>query len=199
MTEKIELRALAHDNFADFEKLTVGGKHGGCYCAFWHQKFNSVEEWHQREREAPEKNRECMRQRVDSGFHVGVLAYESGKLAGWISVSPVSEVYWAWRRVPALADKARTTACITCIALAPEFRGKGYQKLILKSLCEYGKKLGWEAIEGYPFDSDAVEKLGADVHWPGLIKGFAEAGFTRVAPHWLSNDQAPRSIYSIKL
>jgi len=199
MTEKIELRALSHDNFADFEKLTVGGKHGGCYCAFWHQKFNSVEEWHQREREAPEKNRECMRQRVDSGFHVGVLAYESGKLAGWISVSPVSEVFTGPGRVPALADKARTTACITCIALAPEFRGKGYQKLILKSLCEYGKKLGWEAIEGYPFDSEAVEKLGADVHWPGLIKGFTEAGFTRVAPHWLSNDQAPRSIYSIKL
>jgi len=199
MNAKIELRALSHDNFADFEKLTVGGKHGGCYCAFWHQKFNSVEEWQQREREAPEKNRECMRQRVDSGFHVGVLAYESGKLAGWVSVSPVSEVYWAWRRVPALADKARSTACITCIALSPEFRGKGYQKRILKSLCEYGKKLGWEAIEGYPFDSEAVEKLGADVHWPGLIKGFSEAGFGRVAPHWLSNDQAPRSIYSIKL
>ncbi len=199
MTRELVLQTLSIENFADFEKLTVGGKHGGCYCAFWHQKFNSIEEWQQREREAPEKNRECIRQRIESGFHVGVLAYESGKLVGWISVGPVIEVYWAWRRVAVLADKSRTTACITCIALSPEFRGKGYQKAILKELCNYGRKLDWKAIEGYPFDCEAVEKLGTDVHWPGLTKGFCDAGFTRAGAHWLSNDQAPRSIFSINL
>lgn len=140
-----------------------------------------------------------MRQRVESGFHVGVLAYAGEELLGWVSISPVAEVYWAWRRVPTLGEKARHVACITCIALAPTARGKGYQATILKAICEYGRSLGWKSIEGYPFDAEAVKNHGADVHWPGLIKGFVEAGFQRVGPHWLNSPETPRSIYEYTL
>jgi len=76
MPDSIHLEILSSENFSDFERLTAHGKAGGCYCAFWHQKFSSLEEWKEREQTVPEKNRSCMLQRIDSNFHVGVLAYE---------------------------------------------------------------------------------------------------------------------------
>ena len=195
MSDFIRLEILSFENFSDFEQLTAHGKDGGCYCAFWHQRFSTMEEWKERERTAPEKNRSCMRQRVDSNFHVGVLAYEGDQLLAWISVSPVAEVYWAWRRTAALGTEAKTTACITCITIAQAARGRGFQGKLLKSLLEHAKKQGWTAVEGYPFDEEAVQAGKTDLHWPGLVKGFVEAGFEHAGPHWLSQPGLPRSIY----
>jgi len=195
MTNAIRLEILSSKNFSDFERLTAHGKDGGCYCAFWHQKFSSVEEWHEREHTAPEKNRDCMRQRVDSNFHVGVLAYEGDRLLAWISVSPVAEVYWAWRRTAMLGPEAKTVACITCITIATAARGQGLQGKLLRSLLEYGKAQGWTAIEGYPFDEEAVVRHKTDLHWPGLVRGFVEAGFEHAGSHWLSQTDCARSIY----
>ncbi|MGK5089094.1 hypothetical protein WDW86_16170 [Bdellovibrionota bacterium FG-2] len=63
----------------------------------------------------------------------------------------------------------------------------------------YGKSQGWATIEGYPFDASAVEKHKADVLWPGMTKGFVEAGFERSAPHWLSQADWERSIYRVQV
>ena len=94
-----------------------------------------------------------------------------------------------------LGTEAKTVACITCITIATAARGQGLQGKLLRSLLEYGKAQGWTAIEGYPFDEEAVVRHKTDLHWPGLVRGFVEAGFEHAGSHWLSQTDCARSIY----
>lgn len=114
----------------------------------------------------------------------------------WISVGPLPEFYWAWKRTADLGRSAGETAAIMCFNTFPDFRGKGRTAEVLRALTSYGKSLGWKNIEGYPFDESAIKAHGNAILWPGVADEFIAAGFTRVDSHWLSSDQAERSIFS---
>lgn len=195
----LEVRKLSLENFADYESLTSCQNDGGCYCSFWHQKWSSMADWEKCQRETPEINRSIILEKVKSHFHIGVLVYEQNVLIAWVSVGPIIDFYWTWRRVGVLGDAAKTIAGIVCFTIAKNQRNKGRQKEILEALKTYGKAQGWTSIEGYPFDEGALEKHKEKVVWPGVTKSFAEAGFKRTGPHWLSQLEAERSIYECKL
>lgn len=196
---KIELKTLSLDNFSDYEKLTSCESGGGCYCSFWHQKWASMADWEKCKKETPEINRSIVFEKVRSKFHVGVLAYDGENLVAWVSVGPLIDFYWTWRRAGVLQGDAKETAGIVCFTVAPEYRNRGVQKIVLEALKDYGRQQKWKAIEAYPFDKSAIEKHKSDVVWPGMEKGYVEAGFTRVGPHWLSSNEAERSIYKLTL
>ncbi|MCM2279057.1 MAG: hypothetical protein NDJ89_13360 [Oligoflexia bacterium] len=196
---KITIRQLTLDNFADYESLTACQSDGGCYCAFWHVKVTSMDEWKQRQKDRPDQNRAAVFEKVRSGFHVGALAYQGEQLVAWLSVGPLSEFHWTWKRVAQVGESANTVAGITCFTIAKAFRGAGLQSRILEALKAYGRERGWKAIEGYPFDASAVEKHKEHVLWPGLTKGFEQAGYHRIGAHWLSNPEAERSIFRFEL
>lgn len=196
----VTLKKLSTENFSDFEKLTSCESGGGCYCSFWHQKWASMSDWEKSKKETPEVNRNIVLEKVKSQFHVGVLAYDgNGELLAWVSVGPLVDFYWPWKRAGALGEIAKSTAGIVCFTLAPSQRGKGQQKEILEALKPYGREQDWTAIEAYPFDQSALEKHKEHVIWPGLTKGFVDAGFKRAEAHWLSNPEAERSIYRFEL
>lgn len=156
-------------------------------------------DWQKCQKETPERNRQIVFEKMRSGFHVGVLAYQGTDLVAWVSVGPLIDFHWTWKRAVQVGDNAAKVAGITCFTVAEKFRGQGYQAKILEALKIYGVEQGWQAIEGYPFDASAVEKHKQDVLWCGLTKGFTQAGFIRVAPHWLSNADAERSIYRVEI
>jgi hypothetical protein len=191
----VALSRLTEANFADYEALTSCEGGGGCYCAFWHQRITSMDEWETRRKTNPALNRQVVLDRVLTGYHVGVLAHLDGALAAWVSVGPLPEFYWAWRRVAQLGEVARTTAGILCVTLAPGNRGRGVQTEVLRTLRGYAALQGWTSVEGYPFDPSAAAQHGRGVVWPGTTKGYEEAGFTRSGAHWLSAPSAERSIY----
>lgn len=195
----IRIEKLSEANFSDFEILTCRQAHGGCYCSFWHQKWQSMADWEKCQKETPERNRQLMFEKMKSGFHVGVLAYQDNKLVAWLSVGPLIDFHWTWKRTIAVGEEAKSIAGITCFTIAADFRGQGLQAKILEGLKIYGKDQGWKAIEGYPFDASALEKHKTEVIWPGLTKGFERAGFLRDGAHWLSNENAERSIYRVSL
>ncbi|MBS1910847.1 MAG: hypothetical protein JST22_02560 [Bacteroidetes bacterium] len=196
---QIRVEQLGENNFTDYETITAKQSEGGCYCAFWHQKWTNMADWIQCQKETPERNRAIVYEKMRSGFHVGVLAYLENKLVAWISVGPLTDYYWTWKRVAQVGADAKTIAGITCFTIVPEFRGQGMQARILEALKEYGRTHGWAAIEGYPFDESAVEKYASEVIWPGMANGYAAAGFTRLEEHWLSNPEAERSVYRCEL
>jgi hypothetical protein len=198
MNDKIRLERLTEANFEVFASF-INGQDSGCYCSFWHQKFSSMEEWDKRKAEEPETNKSCMIGKLRSQFHLGVLAYQGDDLAAWISVGPMPDFYWAWRRVSQVGDSARNIAVIPCITRNPEFRNQLSEAVLLKALQAYGKEQRWSAIEGYPFDRETIDRLGESVTWPGFPEDFAEAGFQRVGEHWLNNKEYARSIYRLEL
>lgn len=195
----IRIERLSEKNFADFEKLTSCESGGGCYCAFWHQKIASMEEWDQRKQKNPQLNRQTILDKVRTGYHVGVLAYRDQELVAWISVGPLTEFYWAWKRVVKIGDEANVTAGITCITISPELRSQKLQSEILLSLKAYGKNQGWKTIEGYPFEEIAYKNHGKAVAWPGKVDGFVAGGFEKEGAHWLNHQDWPRSIYKVQL
>ena len=191
---RIEPLTLA--NFGDYESLTACGDDGKtCYCSYWHVRVGSFADYDAMKAEGPEKLRRIMRGKVEAGFHVGALAYQGDALVAWISVGPLPEVYWCWRRVAALgAEEASKTAGITCVTLAPSARGRGAQAPLASALVGYGRARGWAAIEAYPFDESLVRK-DPKLAWPGFEKPYLQAGFTKREPHWLSRPGAERWIY----
>lgn len=195
----ITLQRLTLENFSDFESLTKCESGGGCYCSFWHQKWAAMADWEKAKKETPELNRNIVYEKVRSGFHVGVLAYENEHLLAWISVGPLPDFYWTWKRTATLGAESTTIAGIVCITIAPSARKRGVQQSLLRELRTYGRSQGWKAIEGYPFDKSAIEKYKSDVIWPGTEKAFIASGFQRIDTHWLSNADAERSIYRIDL
>ncbi len=196
---KVRIEQLTEENFGDFEALTSCESGGGCYCSFWHQKISSMQEWDQRKKETPDLNRQIILDKIKTGFHVGVLAYADGELLAWISVGPLTDFYWTWKRVAQLGDDSNTVAGITCFTVAPKFRKQGLQAKILKKIIEYGKEMGWSSLEAYPFDTSALEKHKDLVLWPGLVKGYVDAGFSRVGSHWLHSAETERSIFKVGL
>lgn len=195
----IRIERLSEKNFADYESLTCRQSHGGCYCSFWHQKWNSMADWEKCQKETPELNKKIVYEKMRSGFHVGVLVYQDDDLLAWLSVGPITEYYWTQKRVAQVGEEANSIAGITCFTIVSNFRGQGLQSKILESLKVYGREQSWKTIEGYPFDASAIEKHKDEVIWPGLTKGFVAAGFERIGPHWLNNPNAERSIFACKL
>ena len=138
---------LTEMNFDKFEKLLFDSNEAGCYCSFWHGKWASVDAWKALEKNEPAKNRQTTLEKVRTGFHVGVLAYEGEACIAWISVGPITDFYWTWRRLAQLGeDKAKTTAAILCINIVPSYRGKGYQTKLLKELLLYAAQQGWKVV-----------------------------------------------------
>ena len=101
MSDQLELKPLTEENFEEFASF-LNCEDSGCYCSFWHQKFTSMEEWDKRKAKAPELNKSCMLDRVRSKFHLGSLVYRGKNLVAWVSVGPLIDFYWTWRRVAQL-------------------------------------------------------------------------------------------------
>jgi hypothetical protein len=197
MTNSIRLEQFTDSNLADYEKLTKLGDDGKlCYCSFWHGKWSSVQDYDNVKKTNPERLKACVVDKMRSNFHVGVIAYVDDQPAAWISVGPLIDFYWSWKRVAHIGEIAKTTAGIMCFTIAPEFRGKKLQAEILSALNKYGKEKGWTSIEAYPFSDQAIEKHGEALKWPGFAKGYERAGYKLLQDHWLSSPDAQRFIYS---
>lgn len=200
MKDQIIIKKLTEENTADYELLTKHGDDGKlCYCSFWHQKWTSMDEYHRVQKENPERLKNCVLDRVKSNFHVGVIAYLNNEPCAWVSVGPLIDFYWAWKRVGQLGDAAKTTAGILCFTVAPKFRGQNMQERVLVALKEYGVQNGWTAIEAYPFADAALEKHGPSLLWAGLRKNYERAGFEEAGEHWLSQPETKRHRYTLSL
>lgn len=191
----IELRQLSTSTFSDFEAATTLDKSKPCYCSWWHIKPQTEEAYDDEKRKGTNKFRDCMEAKMNTGFHMGVMAYENGEPIAWVAVGPLPEFYWAWKRVAALGASAEKTAAIMCFNTVPKHRGKQKTVPVLEALVDYGRQQGWTGIEAYPFDDVAIAKQGAAILWPGRPEEFLDAGYNRIDTHWLSQPGYERSVY----
>ena len=200
MEATITIERFSDANIEHYEQLTKQGDDGKlCYCSFWHSKWSSMADYDQAKKDHPERLKACVVERMHSHFHVGVIAYADGKPCAWVSVGPLTDFYWAWRRVGQLGDAARTVAAIICITRKTEARDRVTEASLLSALVPYAKQQGWSAIEGYPFDRETLDAKGEAVTWPGFPEDFQKTGFVRSGDHWLNSPEYARSIYRFEL
>ncbi len=156
-----------------------------------------MQEWDERKAKNPELNKSCMLEKIRSKFHLGVLVYKNTELVAWVSVGPIVDFFWAWKRVGQLGDSSKGIAGILCITRKTSVRDDLPESEILKALIPYAKSLGWTSIEGYPFDRSVLDRHGNSLAWAGFPEDFENAGFHRIGDHWLSSADYSRSIYQM--
>jgi len=198
LKQPLRLERLTENNFETFSSF-LNCEDSGCYCSFWHQKISSMEEWEKRKGSEPEKNKTCMLDKVRSRFHLGVLVYRAEELVAWVSIGPLPEFFWAWRRTAQIGDAAKSIAGIVCITRKTEIRDTLPESEILDALKEYSRQQGWSAMEGYPFDQAAIDQHGEGITWAGFPADFERAGFQKTDSHWLSSKDYPRAVYRFDL
>ena len=126
-----------------------------------------------------EKNKNALKEIVNSGQTPGILAYSNGIPIGWCSVSP-RKTYPRLERSRILKQiDDNPVWSIVCFFIKKEYRRKGLSLALLKAALNYIKKQGGTIAEGYPIDPK--NKKYADAFaYTGLISPFRKAGFTGI-------------------
>lgn len=149
-------------NWSDFEALmeSRGAPHN-CWCTAWFD----VEKKHKKAEKSEKKA--AMKQRIDNGTPVGLLAYADGEAIGWCAVAP-RETY-----KPLGGDETKPQVwSIVCFFIKRDYRGQGLSHVFLGQAAEFASRYGAQYIEGYP-----VAQESPSYRFMGFISSFEKAGF----------------------
>ena len=125
--------------------------------------------------------RKIAEQQILSGDLQGYLAFESGVSIGWCNAN-VKENYSTLGigEEVRYAYKSKSNECVKsvlCFEVAPNYRGKGIATALLTHVCEDAKKIGYDAIEGYPH----LRRNRETFDFIGPIRLYEKVGFIKVA------------------
>ncbi|MDV4149390.1 GNAT family N-acetyltransferase [Clostridium sp. AL.422] len=150
-----------------------------CYCLEGHEE--SVDEEIELTGNALIREKDLRRERVRAlilnGVMNGYLVYNEGNVIAWCNANDKSNYiriknnrdYWLD------GDEEFRIKTVYCFNIAPDYRGKGIAKDILKFICDEASLEGYDYIEGYP------RKEANGIHqFHGPIKLYESMGFTMI-------------------
>lgn len=154
-------------NWSDLESLFErrgGPRH--CYCMV----NREMEPKYSRAKRA------AMRDYVERGVPVGVLAYQDGEPVGWCSVAPLStHVRLRTRDCEVVDSPTDVVWSISCFYIVTQFRRQGLVKRLVKQAVEYAKSNGATVVEAYPVLPDSPSW-----RYMGFVPMFTALGFKQV-------------------
>jgi GNAT superfamily N-acetyltransferase len=109
----------------------------------------------------------------------GVLAYDGDEVVGWAAVHPRADTSFARNRKIPQVDEGDVWS-VWCIRVRPGHRGEGISHHLLSGACEFARRHGAVAIEGYPVDNHG-KKVDLTMAYVGTKALFTAAGFTKAA------------------
>lgn len=186
----LEIVDVTADRWADlvelFERRGPRGawpRTSACYCMFWRLQPADYEAAF-RERSLESRsggpNKEAMKRLVASDRVPGLLAYRDGRPAGWVSVSPRSELVRLehspqLRAADAPADDEGTWS-IACFYVDRADWRTGVGTALLTAAVERAVAHGAKTVEGYPVKAPSVDP------YTGYDTMFAGADFRLIRP-----------------
>jgi len=169
--------ALTEDFFEFFNlrAFTDSPPWGGCYCQFPQMsKEDAV-----KARETPEAFGEggIIREQHRTGAIRGYLAYADGLPIGWCNANDRANLPIEPAGGPShYAPAERKEKAVLCFEIAPEYRGKGVARALLRRVIDDARAEGCTAIEAYPDQSRKRDNY--DYHGP--VRLYEKAGFVVV-------------------
>ncbi len=171
--QAVEIVPLTPERWADFSSLfDEGGDPKACSCMYWRLRSK---DWSFADAAG---TRDGMHHLVDERRDPapGLLAYEEGRIIGWVSVGPRDDYQrLASSRVRPKLDDVPAWA-IVCFVVSRRARGRGLTTQLLTAATEYARAHGAPGLEAYPVDSGDA-RIAAAVGYSGLLSTFVEAGF----------------------
>jgi len=146
-----------HRAFADHEEWN------GCYCtAFFRPRPPEYSS-------PSKKRRDYAAWLIETGRMRGYMAYESGKVVGWVNVNHKGQ----FPRLSGLVAGDEEVLAITCFIVQKDFRGKGIAQKLLDRIIKDAKARGIGTIEAYPKKRSKTE-FG---NWNGPYSLYEKNGF----------------------
>jgi GNAT superfamily N-acetyltransferase len=160
----VVIRPVTWDNWADFEAFF--SSHSilrYCWCMVWRLT--------KEEQKLGDANRkDLMRQRIEDGVPVRILAYKDGTPVAWCSVGP-RETFRNLRGDEAIEG----VWSVTCFFVPKDLRGRGLAQALIEGAKAYARENGAKYLEGYP-----VERDSPSYQHMGRVDMFEKAGFAFV-------------------
>lgn len=159
---ELTTRLVTKERWKDFEALfeSRGSPHY-CWCMAWRVNENKSSMPGKAGKKASIKNR------VDSGIPIGILAYDDDQPIAWCSIAP-RESYRKLGGDETLQD----VWSIVCFFVQRRFRNRGVASLLLSAAVKHARSHGAKFVEAYPVDPDS-----GSYRFMGLVPAFSEAGF----------------------
>lgn len=182
-TPRLTFEPVTTDNWRDMEVLfeTRGGpKH--CWCMVWRRSSEEA-----KNQEASFR-KSLMKDRVDQGVPVGLLAYLEATPIAWCSVGPRGTHRPTMARV-LRSDAAETVWSLACFYVQRKFRNRGVMHQLIGAAGRYARQQGATILEAYPVEADAPS-----YRFGGFVEVFDSEGFMRIGEAGLR-----RKVYRLAL
>jgi GNAT superfamily N-acetyltransferase len=171
----LEFHPLTRKRWKDLERLFgPRGACEGCWCMWW--RIPRAEFMKNR----GERNKEALKNIVDSGKVPGILAYLQSEAVGWCAVAPREDYPTLERSRLLKRVDYKPVWSVVCFFVAKKFRHKGITVKLLKAVVDYVRKEGGKIVEGYPKEAGNKETSDTFVY-TGLVSAFHKAGFVEFA------------------
>ena len=141
----------------------------GCFCMYPYI-HHGTQDWDAR---PAGQNRADASERIRQGRMKGHIAFEDGKLAGWVNAGPKG-MYRSLLDEPDPHGDHDLTGRILCFLVDPEKRGRGIARALLDAACEGLKAQGMAVAEANP--RPGTDDPGANHRGP--LSLYLSAGFT---------------------
>lgn len=158
--------------FFDKRALKDNPKWDGCYCQHYlhsDTEMSEQEEIRSSGVSLAEFNREKSCKRISNNSLQGYLAFENGKVIGWLSAG-AAEIY---KQFPSSEEGE---ARVICFTIDPNYRNQGIAKALLQFAISDLKGKGFKFITGrgvYQVESESK-------NYPGPISLYESVGFREI-------------------
>ncbi len=160
----LDFRPVTAASWDDFEALfEARGGPKYCWCMLW----RATPEERRTTRGAARKP--LIRQRIEAGVPVGLLAYEAGQPVAWVSVAPRQSFH---RLGGPRAKPDDIVWSLTCMFVPRPRRGHGLTRQLIQAAVAHARQAGATVLEAYP-----VAPGSPSYRFMGRLGAFEAAGF----------------------
>lgn len=163
MVLKLTFKPVTAETVGDFEAL-FGAKGGPnwCWCMAWRATSAEL-----KDAKGPARRRQML-DRIKNGVPVGLVAYDAGRPAAWVSVAPKE----TFQRGLGGVEDSDGVWSLTCMFVARDHRKQGLSAQLIAGAAKYAKRHKARILEAYPVNPDSPS-----YRHMGFVPAFERAGF----------------------
>lgn len=173
MTPELHASEVVPSTFHHMEELFgPSGAYFGCWCMFRRLKQKEFESC------KPFERKWKMEELVGSGKVPGLILYEDGTPAGWVSIAPVEQFSGLFNSHFRKPNGVSGLWTISCFYIDPKFRGRGYMDVLLREAVDYARRNNASGLLAYPVE--AAQRTDSAFMYTGKASLFRQHGFSEI-------------------
>ncbi len=165
--DSLTFQSVTRTTWSEFEALfEEPGAPKYCYCMVWRRTPEEA-----KHHDGANRKRQ-MKQRIDHGVPIGLLARLDGKPVAWVSIAPRETYRNLGGPAPATSEKIWS---LVCFFVPRRLRGQGMTRRLISGAVDHARRNGATIVEAYP-----VDEAAPSYRFMGFVPVFRDAGFNEI-------------------